>query len=117
LPDSGTRQAYDLSAYDGIVFRGRGGGGLRVEILTADVAQADRGGTCNEGDLCGDAHFELMDLADQWQDYTIQFDGLVQAGWGAEYSFHADRVLGIAFEYTGTGDYEFFIDDVKLYSD
>jgi hypothetical protein len=90
---------------------------LRVEILTSDVASSDRGGTCSEGDQCGDAHYELMDLADDWQDYTIQFDGLVQAGWGADYPFNRDRVLNIAFEYTGTGEYEFFVDDVKLYSD
>jgi hypothetical protein len=78
-------------------------------------------GTCTSG--CYDAHGSSVPFTDEWQLFRLPFASLVQEGWGAPAPFIASRILALHWsakraigDFTPVACFDFWIDDIALYS-
>jgi hypothetical protein len=117
--ETGERGAYDASRYAGLAFQARGDADVRVALETLGVTPMDRGGTCTpsmtEGQECEDVHGVLIELTDEWREIQIPFAQLRQGGWGKPVPFAAAEVTAVLFMVAQGQDFEFAVDDVRLY--
>jgi len=114
-PDGGDgmRMPYDASGHQGIVFHGRGNTGIRVKLLTAAIVPTETGGTCETE--CEDAHGMSIPLTDEWQQFTVPFDGAFQEGWGTAASFDASTMMSVQFQVAAGIDFEYELDQIGFY--
>ena len=74
----------DASAYDGIRFRARGHGSLRVNVTTTPLVSIAEGGACALGASCYDWPGSEVRLTSAWTTFELRFCGLFPVGWGRE---------------------------------
>jgi len=76
----------DLSAYEGLSFRVKGGGFLKFHSLQPSITDWD--------------HYVLPTFAasEEWRTITIRFEHLRQAGWGKPNSFTRHALMGFMLE-------------------
>jgi hypothetical protein len=98
----------DLTGYAGITFWGRSDTSSTVDVQFPDVDTDPAGGRCGQDDAsadqCYDHYEQPASFAPQWQQFTVYFGGLHQAGapfaWGytpASGSFDPSQVYGMQF--------------------
>jgi hypothetical protein len=112
------RAAYNASAYTGFVFWGRIGSSTTaatIRFLVSDAHTDSQGGTCS---MCSD--YLAMDLTftTTWQQFTVNYSDLSQAGFGvpAETTLDAAAVYGVQFQVSTTAPagqaFDVWIDDI-----
>lgn len=117
-PGSGasSRLPFDASSYQGISFKAKGAGSVRIELPIPSTTDAAGGGTCVDG--CFDTHGKSITVQSEWTEHTVSFAQLEQEGWGAATSFDPSKLLGLAFKVPGSTDapaeFDFWIDDVRF---
>ncbi len=117
LNNSGTRAAYDASAYGGITFYARGSGNMRVELVTTAIAEPADGGNCAAD--CYDSHGKAITISADWEQHTIFFSEVDQEGWGAAADFDPSQILGINFKMTKPdeatpADFDVWLDELMF---
>jgi hypothetical protein len=111
--------AYDLSGYAGLAFYAkskRGNLPLHVEFATNTTTALAEGGACSTN--CNDHYATKVTLDGTWREYSVPLGQLQQEGWGPK-----DKDLAhtrfVYFGFLGTdggaADFEFLIDDVRLF--
>lgn len=111
--DGGLSCPFNGSHFEGIRFRAKGPGTIKLKINTIETSPPDNGGICKEG--CWDAHTKVIRLTEQWQEYFVRWDSLQQEGWGTDSRFDSTRLLALNF--TAGPDLlpvDFWVDDVRF---
>jgi hypothetical protein len=111
--------AYDVTAYTGLAFYAKSKTTnlkLHVEVATDTTTSTMEGGACQAS--CND-HYEMVVTIDgSWREYSVAFGSLTQEGWGMKPQdlAHARFVyFGFVGADMGPANFEFLIDDVRLY--
>jgi hypothetical protein len=113
----------DLSAFTGVSFWARGGPGtgdtvfatLSVDIPIPATQQDTYGGECTVN--CLDHYKHLVELTEEWQEFTIEWSALAQTGWGTPADFTPERVQSIQFAMSGAAggrDFDWWLDNIQL---
>jgi hypothetical protein len=107
-----------VSAVDGVTFWARGTLAIRVTADQPSTLPIDLRGECLEG--CFDHYGAWLNLTEEWQQFSVRWNELEQAGWGQSVPF--DHVLvSIAFVYpadpTNERPFEYWIDEVMFFED
>ena len=117
-----TKMPFDASVYKGISFWAKVGEGSTpvVRVSLKDGNTAPEGGVCDstidsgEG-ACNDDWGKSLNLSKEWKPYTIMFDEMTQAGWGAAYpAFDQSKVYGFQLQVSQNLDFDVCIDDLFL---
>jgi hypothetical protein len=108
---------YDASRFHGLRFQARGNVAVRVALSTIGLRSVEYGGACTpaEGAPCADYYGSVIELTPDWQEYTIPYLQLRQAGWGQVVGFDAATAVGIEFQIDKNLDFDFAVDDVAFY--
>ncbi len=114
-PDGGDgmRMAYDASAHSGIAFWARGNAPIRVKLLIDAIVPTDTGGSCATD--CEDAHGKIIPLTEEWAQYTVGFDEVLQEGWGTVAGFDASTLMSVQFQVSADTDFDFSLDEIGFY--
>lgn len=86
---------YDLSAYQGLVFRAKGPGRVRVAVREPSVMPKDLGGTCEKD--CFNSHSTTVDLSKDWASYRVSWDRFRKRGYG-QAALNPTRVNSVQFQ-------------------
>lgn len=115
-PDSSASSVcpYDASNYDGIAFRARGEGRVRVRLAMPENMPVADGGTCTKPDQqCYDWPGAWVQLSPQWASYSLPFCVLQPENWSGEaLTLDASKLAGLHFQLSGEAD--MFIDDLAF---
>ena len=75
--------AYDASTYDGIRFRAKGHGRVRVVLGEPSNIPPALGGACSRAaNLCHDRPGVWVDLGSEWKSFELPFCSFLPEGWG-----------------------------------
>jgi hypothetical protein len=117
-PD-GTKETYDASAFDGIMFKAMGSVPIRASVMVAGVLSTEIGGTCTPSDVpgegCDDGHGRAILLTPEWKTYQIAFDEIRQAGWGKPVVFDAATIMAVQFNIDKNLAFDVSIDEIGFY--
>jgi len=120
LNNSGEKEPYDASAYDGIVFWAKGsttGTPVELRVPIPATAPPGEGGSCTAASGCSGYHrYTLGELDDEWQQISIHFCQLIQPSWALEAEFDSSQILSIQFQGTETSDFEIWVDDLSFFT-
>jgi hypothetical protein len=87
----------DASKYKGITFYAKGGGSVRVNVLTK--ATTPEGCVCaTQPKGCFDHFSVLKTFAVDWSQININWTDLMQQGYGAPATFDAKTLMGVNFQ-------------------
>ena len=119
---AGKKVAYDVSAYSGIRFYAKVATGSQtvIKVLFPTVYSDAEGGKCNDTvttKRCSDHLFHTVTgLRPTWDQYQIDFDDLVQQGFGLpQASLDPSGVYSVQFtQATKLLPVDLWIDDVSL---
>lgn len=113
---SGDRCEVDGTAYDGIRFRVRGHGRLRVAVATTPLVSRSEGGGCDLGPGCFDWPGRDVPVAgDAWTDVTLPFCELAPLGWGrSQATVDATHLFAVHFRFGEHVASDVWIDDVAF---
>jgi hypothetical protein len=118
--DTANRKVYDVSAFDGIVFKAKGNasGQLRVMAVTKQIAGTSEGGTCddsNSGNHCWDSYGSNFSLASDWTEVRVRFSDMTTDN---SSPFDPTSVFGLAVQLNAqNGSLDLWLDDVALFKD
>jgi polyhydroxybutyrate depolymerase len=116
---AGAPCAFDASAFDGVRFKARGRGAIRVRAASVGGLPLSDGGTCVEGEACYDQPGAFVRLEEGLRTIELPFCGLRVQGWGAaEPRFDASELVGLHFIVQSTmqrDDFEMWMDDIEFY--
>ncbi|WP_437508096.1 hypothetical protein [Sorangium sp. So ce1099] len=119
--------AYDASAYAGLVFWARlgdPGAEATMKVNVSDRVSEPAGGICDESAVSGEANrcfdhwFYTAHLGTEWAQIEIPFEELTREGWGAEPTAPAVDVAGlyvIEFRFAQDEDFDVYVDDIRFY--
>ncbi len=115
-PSGMQSQAYDASAYKGIIFWAKGNGNLRVELSQKAFVPTANGGSCT--DSCWNVYGSraaqgTLSMTD-WKQVTIPFGTLTRDNGSTTPAFDPSQLMGIAFKHEGS-TFDFWIDDVEFF--
>jgi len=110
---TGARQAYDASAYGGIVLWVRGSVNLRVLFPTRATAPVAEGGECTAS--CNDSFGLDVPVTAEWAEQTVSFALLHQLGAPAAGAFDPKALLGIAFSVPVGSAFDVWVDEIGFY--
>lgn len=108
-------EPYDASAYSGIAFGARSETGEQIVSFRIVLAATDpRFELC---EVCYD-HFRIdVELSTTWQEFTVPFASLAQAGWGDPVDA-VDPAALVGIQWVAPpGDADFWLDDVRFVAD
>jgi hypothetical protein len=111
-------QATDVRGYQGVSFWAKSVSGslsIRFDAATTATVDVANGGGC--ATLCFDHYHKDVVFTTSWQQFTIAFVDLAQAGWGPA-TKDLQHVLYFDFMYlpfTNNSSFEFLIDDVSFF--
>jgi hypothetical protein len=120
-PDYEETPPYDATAYSGLSFWAKVGANksttIRVRLVTTDTDP--RGGECSpSGDvseICFDHFLTQLTLSTGWQRYDVFFDDFGQTATGKPFSApNLGGLYTIEFVASGSGPFEFWIDDLSF---
>jgi hypothetical protein len=107
------RRCYDASVYAGLTFWARGRGSVRVAAKMTQTVAEEFGGTCLT--KCFDSHLTRRTLTPTWQQYTVLWEELAQAGFGQAVPFDAASLYSIELSMLPEQTpFDFWIDDVAF---
>jgi hypothetical protein len=111
--------AYDLTAYTGLAFFAKSKQGalpIHVEFATDTTTALAEGGACTAS--CNDHYSLKLAIDDTWREYSVPFTQLQQEGCGPQVE-DLGHTRFVYFGFLGTdggaANFEFLIDDVRLY--
>lgn len=111
--------SYDLTGYQGLAFYAKSKAGtltVHVEFATDTTTATAEGGACKT--KCNDHWSKSVSVDGGWHEFSVPFSTLAQEGWGVQPKDLAHTRF-IFFGFLGTdggpADFEFLIDDVRLY--
>jgi len=107
--------AYDASAYQGIVFWARRAEGAQptMRVTLATLQTIPKGGICK---ICYDSFGKNIALSTDWTFYRIAFSDLRQRGFGDRVeSFDAEHVFIVSFDFVGPAAFDLWVDDLAFY--
>ena len=109
---------YDGSVYDGLRFRARGRGRLRVSLADQAGMPLNQGGTCNRPrDRCYDHPGVWANLVADWKTFEFPFCTFFPEGWGSSgEGADPSKLIGINFRFQEQEDVEFWLDDLEFYN-
>ena len=112
--EDGIKCPFNASAFDGVRFKAKGQGRVRVHLgIPETVPKDQQGGRCKE--KCWDTHSRVVMLTDNWETYEIPWEQLQQWGWGTEAKFDPSQVLSLQFAVDSKNlPVDFWIDDVEF---
>ncbi len=116
--DTANRKVYDVSAYDGIVFKAKGtaSGTMHVMAVTKQIAGTSEGGTCddsNSANHCWDSYAKDFDLGSDWAEVRVNFSDMTTDN---SSPFDPTSVFGLAFQLNASnGNLDLWIDDLALF--
>jgi hypothetical protein len=113
----------DLTSFSGVSFWARSASLTDTNLATVLIVEFPIpttqmntfNGDCEVG--CWDHYEHLIELTDEWQQYTLEWSDFAQTGWGTPVSFTIERIQSITFSIAGAPgglDFDFWIDDVAL---
>lgn len=112
--DKGIKCPFNGSAFDGIRFRAKGTGTIRVNFGIPETVPKDNGGHCVG--KCYDNYGKVVDLKPEWKVFTVRWDRLQQGGWGEQAPFSPERLLNLNFSADGKNlPVELWLDDIELF--
>lgn len=109
--DQGKVCTFDLSQFERVSFSAKGVGSLRVNVGTLTTTPVEDGGDCRLY-ACSD-YGQDVTLSDDWQNVELYFAELTQPRWAAPAAWAPEQALRLAF-WTGSGDFDFWIDDLRF---
>jgi hypothetical protein len=121
------KQAYDASAYKGIVFwakLGSAGAAASMSFTISDKTSDPAGGICDEAaaedaeDKCFDHWAYTVQIGADWAPVVIPFEDLARGGWGAEPTatgLDLAGVYSIQFQFASGADFDVWIDDISFF--
>ena len=118
--DTADRKTYDVSGYDGIVFKAKGtaSGTMRVLAVTKQITGTSEGGTCddsNSSNHCWDSYGKDFTLASDWTEVRVRFSDMTTDNTSP---FDPTAVFGLAFQLNASnGNLDFWVDDLALFKD
>jgi len=118
--DTANRKVYDVSGYDGIVFKAKGtaSGTMHVMAVTKQIAGTSEGGTCddsNSSNHCWDSYGKDFDLASDWAEVRVRFSDMTTDN---SSPFDPTSVFGLAFQLNAqNGNLDLWVDDLALFKD
>ena len=112
---TGIKNPYDASGLQGIAFMAKGNTPVRFKVLVDGVVPTVEGGSCEDEELCNDAHSTIVALGDEWQQQVIYFDELFQEGWGVSAEFDTSLLMGIQFQVSAGTEFDFSIDEIGFF--
>src|SRR5690606_31506141 len=111
--DKGIKCPFNASAFNGLRFKAKGNGRVRVHLGVPETVPTDQEGRCKE--RCWDTHSRIVMLSDEWETYVIPWEQLQQWGWGTEAPFTPEQVLSLQFAVDSKDlPVDFWIDDVEF---
>jgi hypothetical protein len=110
---AGSRQAYDASAYGGIMLWVRGSVNVRVLFPTRATAPVSEGGECTAG--CNDSFGLEVPVTAEWTEQTVSFATLHQLGTTTAGAFDPKALLGIAFSVPAGSAFDVWVDEIGFY--
>ena len=112
MVDFAESSCYDVSAYDGIEFWGKGNTRIHVAVTTIDLVPADKGGQCATD--CYPAPAKPIDLQKNWNRFTVTWDDIAKLSRPAT-PFDPARVVTLSFGiYTQDTPFEIWLDDLRF---
>ncbi|WP_437807507.1 hypothetical protein [Sorangium sp. So ce1078] len=117
------KEAYDASAYTGLVFWAKLGNAdavKSVKVMISDRSTTPEGGICVEGDeaaQCHDNWAKTVTLSDEWQAFVIPFEDLKQGGWGAPpatETIDTAAIYSLQFQTDKGTEFDYYIDDISF---
>ena len=116
MPGAMQSQAYDASAYKGIIFWAKGNGNLRVELSQKAFVPTANGGSCTAScwNVYGSRAAQGMLSLTEWRQVAIPFGTLTRDDGSTTPSFDPSQLMGIAFKHEGS-TFDFWIDDVEFF--
>lgn len=118
--DTASRKPYDVSKYDGIVFKAKGmaSGTMHVLAVTKQITGTSEGGTCddsNSSNHCWDSYGKDFTLASDWAEVRVRFSDMTTDN---SSPFDPTAVFGLAFQLNASnGSLDLWIDDLALFKD
>jgi polyhydroxybutyrate depolymerase len=115
---SGQRScAADASAFDGIRFRARGVGSVRVNVTTPALLPIAEEGTCDLGRACYDWPGAEVQLTPEWKTYELRFCGLSPVGWGrTTATVDRRRLHAVHFRLAENQSHDVWLDDLAFFT-
>jgi hypothetical protein len=110
---AGQREAYDASAYKGIVLWLRGSGQVRAMFPTRATAPTTEGGDCTSS--CNDSFGLNLTASEDWSEQTVPFSALQQLNTASALAFDPKALLGIAFSLQVGGNFDVWVDEIGFY--
>jgi len=109
--------AYDASAYDGIRFRAKGHGRVRVALGEPSNIPPALGGACSRAThLCHDRPGVWVDLGSEWKSFEYPFCSFLPEGWGGSpEAANPSQLVGVQFRTSEREDVEVWLDDLAFY--
>lgn len=108
----------DLSAFERFAFRARGSGTIVVEVATPATSPAAEGGTCVGPGCFG--HFSAsVVLAEQYQEFDLEFAALTQPSWAQPAALSLSEVISInlvAKVSGGPANLDLWLDRLSLFA-
>jgi len=112
-----TKGTVDASTYAGVTFTARGNVSISVNLVVDEVLSESLGGLCvADGSDCDDTHQVIVDLKNDWTQYSVSFDSVIQSGWGKAVAFDPSRLVSIQFGVAPGETFQVAIDNVGFYS-
>lgn len=113
---TGTKAAYDASAYTGVTFWAKIGPGSvnRVLFMISDQSTVPEGGICTK---CDNWQKQIT-LTEEWQQFNIPFADLKQGGWGDPAptpQIDAAKLYSVSFQFGVDDEFDLYVDDIAFY--
>jgi len=108
----GCHEPYDASGYDGIEFKARGSGVIRLGINTIDTTPPEFDGVCTSG--CFQSYEKAFEVHADWAVYRAAFSDLSQVG--AQTQPNVSTILTMGWLVGAQTSFDYAIDDVALYA-
>jgi hypothetical protein len=109
---------YDVSRFTGLAFLAKGNVPLRVTLGMPEVLPGSEGGSCIENatlTYCHDAHGMTVRLSNEWHQYKIPFNRLIQEGYGKAAVFDPTKVIAAGFDVGAVKSFDVSLDDIGFY--
>lgn len=115
------KSPYDASKYSGVHFFAKSNGPLGIRINIGDGNTTPEGGKCVSGGMmptCSDDFGMALNLTDAWQEFTIKFSDMTQAGWAMQKlpAIDAKTLYSVHFQVAQGLPFDIWVDDIAFFN-
>ncbi|HYQ43293.1 MAG TPA: carbohydrate binding domain-containing protein [Polyangiaceae bacterium] len=114
LNNTGSKAAYDASAFSGITFWARAASSTAFTVAFPDTDTDAAGGICT---ICAHDYYKTFTASTEWQRFTVKFSDLSLEPGGAPApvpAFKPSGLMSVLFRLSAGVTYEMEIDDIAL---